>query len=434
MASAPMVDVSMNIPRPIESAWIIATGSEMLTPFRSDTNSIYITEKLNDLGIEVRGKTIVGDNHVELGNELRHALERVDAVFLTGGLGPTEDDLTREVIAQVLETPLVEDVKIVDQIRTRFSSRGLRMPDVNRRQALVPKGATLLPNPRGTAAGLWIHWRDKVIVALPGPPRELEPMFDESLLNQLRNRTRDMSLSRRVLRITGLTESQVEELTQPIYSGWQSKKPPIATSILATFGRIEIHLSVRTATETEGLTLLDRAVQDLSQTLGASLYSSDGRTLEQVVGDLLITRKWKIAVAESCTGGLVSSRLTDVSGSSAYFEMGVVAYGNETKMKQLAVPKLVLNEHGAVSESVAAAMASGVRSNAGTELGIGVTGIAGPTGGTKEKPVGTVVFAVETPDRQEIRTIRFYGGRELINYQASQFALDMVRRILEDRD
>ena len=254
MASAPMVDVSMNIPRPIEAAWIIATGSEMLTPFRSDTNSIYITEKLNDLGIEVRGKTIVGDNHVELGNELRHALERVDAVFLTGGLGPTEDDLTREVIAQVLETPLVEDVKIVDQIRTRFSSRGLRMPDVNRRQALVPKGATLLPNPRGTAAGLWIHWRDKVIVALPGPPRELEPMFDESLLNQLRNRTRDMSLSRRVLRITGLTESQVEELTQPIYSGWQSKKPPIATSILATFGRIEIHLSVRTATETEGLT------------------------------------------------------------------------------------------------------------------------------------------------------------------------------------
>jgi len=429
-----MVDVSMNIPRPIEAAWIIATGSEMLTPFRSDTNSIYITEKLNDLGIEVRGKTIVGDNHVELGNELRHALERVDAVFLTGGLGPTEDDLTREVIAQVLETPLVEDVKIVDQIRTRFSSRGLRMPDVNRRQALVPKGATLLPNPRGTAAGLWIHWRDKVIVALPGPPRELEPMFDESLLNQLRNRTRDMSLSRRVLRITGLTESQVEELTQPIYSGWQSKKPPIATSILATFGRIEIHLSVRTATETEGLTLLDRAVQDLSQTLGSSLYSSDGRTLEQVVGDLLITRKWKIAVAESCTGGLVSSRLTDVSGSSAYFEMGVVAYGNETKMKQLAVPKLVLNEHGAVSESVAAAMASGVRSNAGTELGIGVTGIAGPTGGTKEKPVGTVVFAVETPDRQEIRTIRFYGGRELINYQASQFALDMVRRILEDRD
>ena len=434
MASAPMVDVSMNIPRPIESAWIIATGSEMLTPFRSDTNSIYITEKLNDLGIEVRGKTIVGDNHVELGNELRHALERVDAVFLTGGLGPTEDDLTREVIAQVLETPLVEDVKIVDQIRTRFSSRGLRMPDVNRRQALVPKGATLLPNPRGTAAGLWIHWRDKVIVALPGPPRELEPMFDESLLNQLRNRTRDMSLSRRVLRITGLTESQVEELTQPIYSGWQSKKPPIATSILATFGRIEIHLSVRTATETEGLTLLDRAVQDLSQTLGSSLYSSDGRTLEQVVGDLLITRKWKIAVAESCTGGLVSSRLTDVSGSSAYFEMGVVAYGNETKMKQLAVPKLVLNEHGAVSESVAAAMASGVRSNAGTELGIGVTGIAGPSGGTQEKPVGTVVFAVETPDRQEIRTIRFYGGRELINYQASQFALDMVRRILEDRD
>ena len=429
-----MVDVSMNAPRPIERVWIIAIGSEMLTPFRNDTNSIYITEKLNDLGIEVRGKTIVGDNHVELGNELRHALGLVDAVFLTGGLGPTEDDLTREVIAQVLETPLVEDVKIVDQIRARFSSRGMRMPEVNRRQALVPKGATLLPNPRGTAAGLWIHWRDKVIVALPGPPRELEPMFDESLWTRLRNRTRDMSLSRRVLRITGLAESQVEELTQPIYSRWQNKKPPIATSILATLGRIEIHLSVRTATETEGLALLDRAVQDLAQTLGSSLYSSDGRTLEQVVGDLLCARKWKIAVAESCTGGLISSRLTDVPGSSAYFEMGVVAYGNDTKIKRLAVPKLILNDHGAVSESVAAAMASGVRSNAGTELGIGVTGIAGPAGGTQEKPVGTVVFSVETPDRQEIRTMRFYGGRELVKYQASQFALDMVRRILEDRD
>ncbi len=429
-----MVDVSMNAPRPIERVWIIAIGSEMLTPFRNDTNSIYITEKLNDLGIEVRGKTIVGDNHVELGNELRHALDLVDAVFLTGGLGPTEDDLTREVIAQVLETPLVEDVKIVDQIRARFSSRGMRMPEVNRRQALVPKGATLLPNPRGTAAGLWIHWRDKVIVALPGPPRELEPMFDESLRNRLRKWTRDVSLSRRVLRITGLAESQVEELTQPIYSRWQNKKPPIATSILATFGRIEIHLSVRAATETEGLALLDQAVKDLAQPLGSSLYSSDGRTLEQVVGDLLCARKWKIAVAESCTGGLISSRLTDVSGSSAYFEMGVVAYGNDTKIKQLGVPKLILSEHGAVSESIAAAMASGVRSKAGTELGIGVTGIAGPSGGTQEKPVGTVVFAVETSDQQELRTMRFYGGRELVNYQASQFALDMVRRILEDRD
>ena len=429
-----MVDVSMNAPRPIERVWIIAIGSEMLTPFRNDTNSIYITEKLNDLGIEVRGKTIVGDNHVELGNELRHALDLVDAVFLTGGLGPTEDDLTREVIAQVLETPLVEDVKIVDQIRARFSSRGMRMPEVNRRQALVPKGATLLPNPRGTAAGLWIHWRDKVIVALPGPPRELEPMFDESLRNRLRKWTRDVSLSRRVLRITGLAESQVEELTQPIYSRWQNKKPPIATSILATFGRIEIHLSVRAATETEGLALLDQAVKDLAQPLGSSLYSSDGRTLEQVVGDLLCARKWKIAVAESCTGGLISSRLTDVSGSSAYFEMGVVAYGNDTKIKQLGVPKLILSEHGAVSESIAAAMASGVRSKAGTELGIGVTGIAGPSGGTQEKPVGTVVFAVETSDQQEIRTMRFYGGRKLVNYQASQFALDMVRRILEDRD
>ena len=429
-----MVDVSMNAPRPIERVWIIAIGSEMLTPFRNDTNSIYITEKLNDLGIEVRGKTIVGDNHVELGNELRHALGLVDAVFLTGGLGPTEDDLTREVIAQVLETPLVEDVKIVDQIRARFSSRGMRMPEVNRRQALVPKGATLLPNPRGTAAGLWIHWRDKFIVALPGPPRELEPMFDESLRNRLRKWTRDVSLSRRVLRITGLAESQVEELTQPIYSRWQNKKPPIATSILATFGRIEMHLSVRAATETEGLALLDQAVKDLAQPLGSSLYSSDGRTLEQVVGDLLCARKWKIAVAESCTGGLISSRLTDVSGSSAYFEMGVVAYGNDTKIKQLGVPKLILNEYGAVSESIAAAMASGVRSKAGTELGIGVTGIAGPSGGTQEKPVGTVVFAVETSDQQEIRTMRFYGGRELVNYQASQFALDMVRRILEDRD
>ena len=214
-----MVDVSMKAPRPIERAWIIAIGSEMLTPFRSDTNSIYITEKLNDLGIEVRGKTIVGDNHVELGNELRHTLDRVDVVFLTGGLGPTEDDLTREVIAQVLEIPLVEDVKIVDQIRARFSSRGLRMPDVNRCQALIPKGATLLPNPRGTAAGLWIHWRDKVIVALPGPPRELEPMFDESLWKRLRNRTRDMSLSRRVLKITGRVGRTRSLLFQPQF--WQ---------------------------------------------------------------------------------------------------------------------------------------------------------------------------------------------------------------------
>ena len=420
------------MPSPIETARIIAIGSEMLTPFRADTNSLYLTRRLNEVAVDVRAKVIVGDDRGDLARELRHALAQVDLVVLTGGLGPTDDDLTRETIADELELTLAEDARIVEQMRARFETRGLRMPDVNRRQALVPAGAVTLPNAHGTAPGLWIEWRAKVLLVLPGPPREMQPMLDGPAWDRLRERVLRRQLARRVLCVAGLTESHVEERIQPIYSRWVRATPPIATTILASPGQVELHLATRAETDADAATTLERATAELAAVLGPALYSVDGRTLEQVVGDRLRARGWRVSVAESCTGGLLASRLTDVPGSSAYFDLGLVTYGNDAKVDLLGVPVATLNEHGAVSEPVAMAMASGVRERAGAEVGVGVTGIAGPTGATSGKPVGTVCLAVVTAGHREVRTRRFPGEREFVKRQASQAALDMLRRMLDD--
>ena len=422
------------MPPPIETARIIAVGSEMLTPFRADTNSLYLTRRLNELAVDVRTKVIVGDDRADLARELRHALAEVDLVVLTGGLGPTDDDLTRDTIADELELALAEDERIVEQIRARFETRGLRMPDVNRRQAMVPAGAVALPNAHGTAPGLWIEWRDKVLLVLPGPPRELQSMVDGPAWDRLRERVPRRRLVRRVLCVAGRTESHVEERTQPIYSRWVQATPPIETTILASPDQIELHLATRAETDAQAATTLDRATAELAAVLGPDLYSVDGRALEQVVGDLLRARGWRVSVAESCTGGLIASRLTDVAGSSEYFDLGLVTYGNDAKVDLLGVPVATLNQHGAVSEPVAMAMAAGVRERAGAHVGVGVTGIAGPTGATPGKPVGTVCLAVVTAVHHQVRTRTFPGERQFVKRQASQAALDMLRRMLDDHE
>lgn len=413
-------------------AEIIAVGSELLTPSRLDTNSLFITERLNEIGIDVRAKAVVGDDVEDLMALFRQALGRANLVILTGGLGPTDDDVTRDAVAQVLQLRMRENGQVVERIRKRFESRKLQMPEINRRQAMVPDGATVLDNPNGTAPGLLIAAAGRRIVLLPGPPRELKPMFERLLAEHLAPEAGNRRFYRRVLRITGRTESHVEQAAQPFYREWRECGLPIDTTILAAFGQIELHLRVRAESADDAQAMLDRAAHDLAGALGRDVYSDDGRTLEQVVGDMLAARGLWIAVAESCTGGLLASRLTDVPGSSRYVDRGVVAYSNRAKTELLGVPEDRIREHGAVSEPVAQAMASGVRERAAVDIGVAITGIAGPNGGSPEKPVGTVVIAVDGIGEPTVRTFRFPGDREQVRFQASQAALDLIRRRLAD--
>jgi len=416
--------------KPLQRAAIIAVGSELLTASRIDTDSLLITEQLNLLGIEVASKGIVGDDHDELAVALSTALTRVDIVVCSGGLGPTDDDVTRDVVARVLARPLAEDDRITEHIRARFAARTLQMPEINRRQAMVPAGARIIENANGTAPGLWIEDGDRVVVLLPGPPRELKPMLARLAAGWLGERAPGLSLVRRVLRIVGRTESHTEEAIRPLYPEWAQAAVPIAVTILASFGQIELHLSARARSRSEAEAALDVASSQVVERLGMDVYSRDGTSMEQVVGNLLVERNWRIAVAESCTGGLITSRLTDVPGSSRYVERGVVAYTNESKVALLGVAAALIDEHGAVSEPVAIAMAEGIRMRAATNVGIGVTGIAGPGGGTPAKPVGTVAVAAAAADLVRSRLFRFIGDREHVKFQASQAALDMVRRML----
>jgi nicotinamide-nucleotide amidase len=411
-------------------ACIVAVGSEMLTPFRVDTNSLFITEKLNTIGYDVRLKAVVADDLDELSNVIAAVLEWADLLVITGGLGPTEDDLTRDAVAQVVGVPLDVDERIVDRIRERFARRGLTMPEINRRQGMVPRGAEVLENPNGTAPGLWLRHGRSTIVLLPGPPREMKPMFEAVVHDRLAPTRGAAGLFRRVLKITGRTESDVDAQAQPIYSKWTTRPVPISTTILAVLGQIELHLTAAADTPSEADAALDAAVRELHAALGPAVYSTDGKPLEVVVGDLLRERKLTVGVAESCSGGLLASRLTDVPGSSEYVERGAVCYSNKSKTDMVGVPAPLIAQHGAVSEAVAEAMARGIRERAGTNVGIGITGIAGPGGGTPEKPVGTVCIAVIVDGDQRVRTFPFFGGREMVKFQSTQAAMNMLRLML----
>ena len=414
----------------LRRAAIIAVGSELLTPSRLDTNSLFITEQLNLLGIDVVCKSQVGDDREEIASALRFALSRADLVVCCGGLGPTDDDLTREVVAGVLDRPLSEDERITARIRARFESRRMEMPAINRRQAMVPAGARVIDNANGTAPGLWLEAGPQAVLLLPGPPRELKAMLESVLDDMLAPMAAGVSLVRRIIKITGRTESHTEEAVQPLYREWTRAPVPIEATILASLGQIELHLSARAESRDRAAAAVDAAARQVGVVLGLDAYSLEGRSLEHVVGDLLVRRGFRIACAESCTGGLLTSRLTDVPGSSRYVERAVVAYANDAKIALLGVPPALLDEHGAVSEPVALAMAQGIRANAGVDIGVGVTGIAGPGGGSAEKPVGTVAVAAVGPDLSRSRVFRFVGDRELVKFQASQAALDMVRRML----
>jgi len=416
-------------------AAILAVGSELLTSAKTDTNSLFITDVLNGIGIDVVFKGIVGDDRAELTVQFLQAFERMDLVVLTGGLGPTDDDVTREAVSDALGLPLQEDASVLAAIEERFAKRGWEMPAVNRRQAQVPRGAVVLANGNGTAPGLWIEHNHKGVALLPGPPREMRPMLQALAEERLARRADGVRIHRRVLKIAGRAESRVEERVQPIYSTWLRQTPPIDTTILAAPGQIELHLTTRDRDAARAAAMLDAAIAQLETAIGDDIFSRDGKRLEAVLGEMLLERGWRIAIAESCTGGLTTSRLTDIPGSSAYVELGVVVYSNAAKTALCGVPEELIAAHGAVSEPVAVALAEGIRARAGVEAGIGITGIAGPGGGSEQKPVGTVCIAASLASRSEphVRTFRFVGGREMIKTFASLAALDMTRRLLLER-
>ncbi len=405
-------------------AEIIAIGSELLTPFRVDTNSLFLTHQLNRLGIEVLRKHVVGDNRENLRDTFRAALERVGLVVAIGGLGPTADDLTRETISELLGLALRQDEEILRNIEERFRRFGRTMPPVNAKQAQVPEGAVVLPNKRGTAPGLWLESSGHVVVLLPGPPPELEPMFLDHVAPRLEGAARGVQLFARELRVTGMAESSVDQLIAPIYRSYVDAQ----TTILASPGEIQIHLRVWSDDQPAAERLLGEMVERITLALGDNVFSMQGEPLEEVVGRELSWHGATIAVAESCTGGLVAQRLTSIPGSSSYFLGGVVCYSNELKAAWVDVPAELIEQKGAVSAEVARALAEGIRRLSGATLGLAVTGLAGPAGGTPEKPVGTVHVALANSSTVSERTLHFPGEREMVRLQASQAAMDSVRR------
>jgi nicotinamide-nucleotide amidase len=404
-------------------AEIIAVGSELLTPDRMDTNSLFLTEELNKLGIEVVRKSIVGDNRDTLSAALQEALERVELVIASGGLGPTEDDLTRETVADLLGRKLQLNELLLHSIEGRFRALGREMPAVNVRQAMVPEGAEVLENPRGSAPGLWIEDAGRIIALLPGPPRELKPMFQEQILPRLERRGSSIRMFHRELRVAGMGESALEQRIKPIYTRYAD----VNTTILAAPGEIQIHLRLWTGDAAHAQKTLDEIAQSFGLALTDRIFSQDGSSLEEVVARILTMNSATISAAESCTGGLLAQRLTSIAGSSSYFLGGVVCYSNELKTAWADVPPEIIKTKGAVSSEVAIALADGIRRRSGSTLGVGITGIAGPGGGSEEKPVGTVHVAISHAGGVKERGVRFPGDREAIRWHAAQLALDMVR-------
>ncbi|MGA2537958.1 MAG: competence/damage-inducible protein A [Terracidiphilus sp.] len=409
---------------------IIAVGSEMLTPFRQDTNSLYLTERLNEIGVIVAFKTIVGDRKKDLVNAIRGALARIDILVVMGGLGPTEDDLTREAVAEALGLTIRREGALVAALHARAATWRIPMPSNNLKQAEVIKGATVLPNPNGSAPGQWLDTvfeeHRKLIMLIPGPPSECKPLFDEECLPRLRAIVPPRHIARRTLRAAMIPESQADKLLAPIYTTFTD----IETTILASGGDIQLTLISTKANPEFAKRRVDELATRLEEALEDWLYSSDGESLEQIVLYYLGLRQSTLAVAESCTGGMVAERITSVPGSSRTFLGGAVVYSDALKQSFAGLSAELIAEHGAVSKEVAEALATGIRLRTGATLGLGITGIAGPSGGTEDKPVGLVHIALSSAEKTESLEKHFRGDRQKIREWTTQQALDLIRRRL----
>jgi nicotinamide-nucleotide amidase len=405
-------------------AEIIAVGSELLTPFRQDTNSLWLTNELNRLGVRVVHKAIVGDAPDEMRSSFRYAMDRADVVISCGGLGPTDDDRTRETVAELLGRKLKLDQEILRGIQERFRRFARTMPEINARQAMVPEGATILPNSRGTAPGLWLEASGHIMVMLPGVPHELKALFENEVRPRLGRVAPAERLHTRELRISGLPESEVETRVRPLYALY----PDTETTILSAPTGIQLHPRIWSSDAAHAEAILNEITGRMALALGEYLYSTRGETLEEVVARLLTENRATVAVAESCTGGMLAERLTNLAGSSAYFLGGVVCYSNELKTSLVGVPAEMIEAKGAVSSEVALALADGIRRRTGATLGVGITGIAGPAGGTSEKPVGLVHIGIADERGPRERAFRLTGDRDRIRSYATQTALDTIRR------
>jgi nicotinamide-nucleotide amidase len=405
-------------------AEIIAIGSELLTPHRTDTNSLWLTERLNSIGINVCLKTIVGDDESRLEETVRDALKRSDVIISTGGLGPTEDDITRKVFARVTGRQLMLDYEILEQIRKRLTSRGYQMTPNNERQALIPRGAEVLPNPNGSAPGIKMDQEGKLVVLLPGPPRENQPMFDDFVMLDLERMSRGVRRAVRVLKVTGIGESQLDDKIAPIYGEYTNP----TTTILFTDSELEIHLTATAESVARAEEIVEELTDKLEEAIGQNVYSTRGESLEEVIGLRLRLKGYTLSTAESCTGGLVAERITRVPGASEYFVGSIVSYTDQIKTELLGVPQEMIERCGAVSGEVAEAMARGIKERTGATIGLSVTGIAGPGGGTQAVPVGTVYIGLADDVMTSNRRLVLPGDRHLIRWRASAAALEMVRR------
>lgn len=396
----------------------------MLGPVRVDTNSLKITAALEKYGVPLVRKSVVGDALKDLVAEICYSCAHADLLIVTGGLGPTEDDLTREALAEAFALEMEVDEAIIDRIQARFAARGWTMPDVNRRQGNVFRGQTTLANERGTAPGFHITKDGRDVWVFPGVPHELEWMIATYFTPWLAQSSGERARHRRVLKIAGLTESGVEEKLKPYYDAHAGE--PL--TILASSGHIEVHLQAD-GVEREAKQALALREAELREIFGERIFGYDEDTLESVVGALLKERNQTLAAAESCTGGLFGSRITDISGSSAYFMGGAICYTAAAKIDLAGVDAQLIRAHGEVSEEVARALANGIRARFNTTWGVGITGIAGPTGGTPEKPVGTVHIAVAGPIEKH-RKLLWQGPRTIIKWYSTQQALDLLRRCI----
>jgi len=407
-------------------AEIIATGSELLSGGVLDTNSLFLSEELMLVGLETAFKTIVGDNEKDMEEALRRAIDRTNAVIVTGGIGPTEDDITRKVIAKIVKKRLVLNEDALKAIHLRLAGRGKKYANANDRQALIPAGARLIHNPVGVAPGFFIDEEGLFIAVLPGVPREMRAMFSEGLRPSLEHRFGNkIFIRRRILRTCGISESSVNQAILDII---RHDVPTIGLTVKET--GVDIRIVVRGASADQSQAIVEKTEAAIRKKLGDDVYGVDGMEIEEVVGALLKQRRLNIAVAESCTGGLIGGRITNISGSSEYFERGAVVYGNLAKTEMLGIPQELIERHGAVSSETAAAMAQGIRQAAHADLGLAVTGIAGPGGGSEKKPVGLVYIALASAKGVKTDEHRFLGSREQVRIKASQMALDMVRRHL----
>ncbi|MDW7684609.1 MAG: competence/damage-inducible protein A [Bacillota bacterium] len=406
-------------------AEIIAVGTELLLGQISNTNARFLSEKLAETGIDVYWHTVVGDNAGRVKEALQRALTRAEIILFSGGLGPTMDDLTKETVAQELGLPLEKHAAWEEHMAGLFAKMGRTMTDNNRKQALLPAGARLIENDHGTAPGIYLEHEGKVIVLMPGPPRELEPMFAEKVLPLL-VRGEGRVIVSRVLKVVGLGESAMEEKIADLMVS--QTNPTIAP--LAKYSEVHLRLTAGAASVPEANELLDKTEEKLLERLETAVFGRDSETMVDVVAKLLLEKKMTLATAESCTGGLLAHMLTNVSGSSGYFLQGLVTYSNRAKTDTLGVKPSVIRAYGAVSDEVARAMAENIRKLASSNLGIGITGIAGPVGGTDDKPVGLVFIALATPEGITCRRFNFFGNRETIKERAMMTALNMIRLYL----